>query len=72
MRVGDSSRHCEEIVEKSRIAPLNAIIIIIIIIIVIVLVVACKIVEVQYSRDPLFSFSSNTRTKANTTMKGST
>ena len=28
MRVGDSSRRCEEIVKKSRIAPLNAIIII--------------------------------------------
>ena len=31
MRVGDSSRRCEEIVKKSRTAPLNAIIIIIII-----------------------------------------
>ena len=30
VRVGDSSRRCEEIVKKSRIAPLNAIIIIII------------------------------------------
>ena len=32
MRVGDSSRRCEEFVKKSQIAPLNAIIIIIIII----------------------------------------
>ena len=30
VRVGDSSRRCEEIVKKSRIAPLNAIITIII------------------------------------------
>ena len=33
VRVGDGSRHGEEIVKKSRIAPFNAIIIIIIIII---------------------------------------
>ena len=32
VRVGDSSRRCEEIVKKSRIAPLNAIIMFIIII----------------------------------------
>ena len=38
VRVGDSSRRCEEIVKKSRIAPLNAINIIIIIVVVVVVV----------------------------------
>ena len=31
VRVGDSSRRCEEIVKKSRIAPLNVIVIIVIV-----------------------------------------
>ena len=35
--VGDSSRRCEENAKKSRIAPLNAIVIIIIIIIIIII-----------------------------------
>ena len=44
--VGDSSRRCEEIVKKSRIAPLNTIIDIIIIIIVVVIIVIIVVVVV--------------------------
>ena len=44
VRAGDSSRRCEEIVKKSRIAPLNAIIIIIIIVIIIIITIIITII----------------------------
>ena len=44
MRVGDSSRRCEEIVKKSRLAPLNAIIILVVVVVAVVVVVVIIII----------------------------